>query len=254
MRKTILRELDKIERENDVRIIMASESGSRAWGFPSQDSDYDVRFIYAHPRDWYLSISKRREVIELPISGDLDINGWDLRKALELMRKSNAPLMEWLISPIQYRVWSPWYKRLLFLSTQAFLPETACCHYLSMARKKMEAIEAEERVRAKTYMYAIRATLCCQWIIDRGTQPPMEISRLLAEVVEDDDFAAHVQDLIQQKQSRSERFEIEHAVTIDAYLRYALTDVESSIPKNPPKQNAEIFDRAFRAILSGSGS
>lgn len=251
MKETILKELDRIERQKEVKIILASESGSRAWGFPSKDSDYDVRFIYAHRRDWYLSVFKRREVIELPISGDLDINGWDLRKALELMRKSNAPLTEWLISPIQYRVWSPWYERLLSLSGQAFLPETACCHYLSMAKKKMEAIEATQWVRAKTYMYAIRATLCCRWIIDKDTLPPMEISRLLAKVAEDAAFVAQVQDLIHQKQSRSESFKIARSTSIDGHLRSVLANIEGRIPKNPPKQAAEKFDRSFRAVLSG---
>lgn len=254
MKETILKELDRIEREKEVKIILASESGSRAWGFPSNDSDYDVRFIYAHRRDWYLSISKRREVIELPISGDLDINGWDLRKALELMRKSNAPLMEWLISPIQYRVWSPWYERLLSLSGQAFLPETACWHYLSMAGKKMEAIEAAERVRAKTYMYAIRATLCCQWIIDRGTQPPMETSILLKEVGGDASLVARVLDLVQQKQCQSESQEIARSSTIDAYLRSVLTGIECRIPKNTHRNSVDMFDRVFRTILTGSGS
>lgn len=253
MQKTILKELDKIERENEVSIILASESGSRAWGFPSRDSDYDVRFIYAHRRNWYLSISKRREVIELPISGDLDINGWDLRKALELMRKSNAPLMEWLISPIQYRAWSPWYERLLALSRQAFLPETACWHYLSMARKKMEAIERGQQVRAKTYMNAIRPTLCCLWIIDRGTQPPMELPRLLAELECDADFVGRVMDLIHRKHGRTEGFEVERSDTIDAYLRSAIAEVEGRIPKNPGRQSVDTFDHLFRAIVAAPG-
>ena len=102
MRKQILKKLAEIEMEHDVRIIYACESGSRAWGVPSKDSDYDVRFIYAHPRDYYLSISPLRDVIELPIDPVFDINGWDIRKALSLLRKSNIRLLEWLQSPIVY--------------------------------------------------------------------------------------------------------------------------------------------------------
>lgn len=93
-------ELSQIEREKDVKVIYACESGRRAWGFPSEDSDFDVRFIYVHRPDWYLSISKRRDVIEKPISGNLDISGWDLQKALRLFRISNPPLMEWPGPPI----------------------------------------------------------------------------------------------------------------------------------------------------------
>jgi len=92
------KELRRIEQTYDVRVLYACESGSRAWGFASQDSDYDVRFLYVHSRDWYLSIEDRRDVIEEPISEGLDISGWELRKTLRLLRKSNPPLLEWLIA------------------------------------------------------------------------------------------------------------------------------------------------------------
>jgi predicted nucleotidyltransferase len=105
VKEEILSRIIEIEDEEGVRIFFACESGSRAWGFPSSDSDYDVRFLYLHPTEWYLSVNleHKRDVIERPISGDLDINGWDLRKALILLRKGNPPLMEWLGSPIIYR-------------------------------------------------------------------------------------------------------------------------------------------------------
>jgi predicted nucleotidyltransferase len=95
MRDEIQTRLAAIESEHGVRVLYACESGSRGWGFASPDSDYDVRFIYAHPLPWYLSVEPQRDVIELPISGDLDINGWELRKALKLLKSGNAPLMEW---------------------------------------------------------------------------------------------------------------------------------------------------------------
>jgi predicted nucleotidyltransferase len=102
MREKIHAYLRDIETREEIRILYACESGSRAWGFPSIDSDYDVRFIYLHPRDWYLSIDlqQKRDVIECSVDHHLDINGWDLRKALQLLRKGNPPLMEWLGSPI----------------------------------------------------------------------------------------------------------------------------------------------------------
>ena len=103
MQAEIKAKLDIIEQDNGVTILYACESGSRAWGFPSKDSDYDVRFIYVHPIHWYLSIVEKRDVIDLPVDGLLDINGWDLRKSLRLMQKSNSPLNEWLSSPIRYR-------------------------------------------------------------------------------------------------------------------------------------------------------
>jgi len=99
----IEQELSEIEIKYSVKIIYACESGSRAWGFASENSDYDVRFIYAHTKDWYLTIDEKRDVIEIPIDGDLDINGWDIRKSLMLLRKSNSPLLEWISSPNKYK-------------------------------------------------------------------------------------------------------------------------------------------------------
>ena len=92
---TVLQQLHEIEVKHGVRVLYACESGSRAWGFASADSDYDVRFIYSHPQEWYLSIDLEHEpdVIEVPIDGELDISGWDLRKALKLFRKSNPALI-----------------------------------------------------------------------------------------------------------------------------------------------------------------
>lgn len=146
MRDVILGELEKIEREHDVKIIMACESGSRAWGFPSQDSDYDVRFIYVNRPEWYLSIGERRDVIEVPVNGLLDINGWDIRKSLRLMRKSNVALSEWMVSPIRYRILQRHYDRLRKLSEIAFMPESACHHYLSMARASIAKYGTDDRV------------------------------------------------------------------------------------------------------------
>ncbi|MED1919930.1 nucleotidyltransferase domain-containing protein, partial [Bacillus thuringiensis] len=102
MREIILEKLKEIEQAHDLKVLFAVESGSRAWGFPSKDSDYDVRFVYVKKPEWYLSIDDKRDVVEEPINDLLDINGWDIRKALKLFRKSNPPLQEWLVSDIVY--------------------------------------------------------------------------------------------------------------------------------------------------------
>src|ERR1051325_12100355 len=102
MRDVIQRKIAQIGQEEQVQVLYACESGSRAWGFASTDSDYDVRFVYCHPSNWYLSILDRPDVIERPIENDVDLSGWDVRKALQLFRKSNPPLLEWLDSPILY--------------------------------------------------------------------------------------------------------------------------------------------------------
>ena len=100
MKSEIVAQIQGIESTHDVTVLYACESGSRGWGFASPDSDYDVRFIYVHRLPWYFQVSPGRDVIEVPISGDLDINGWELRKALGLIKKGNATLIEWLDSPV----------------------------------------------------------------------------------------------------------------------------------------------------------
>ena len=132
MRETIIAELKVIEAKHDVRVLFAIESGSRAWGFPSPDSDYDARFIYAHKQDWYLSLTPGRDVIELPIVDELDINGWDIRKALNLLLKPNPVLLEWLSSPIHYLWDAPTCDKLRALAQKvAFGPAVLCLLYTS---------------------------------------------------------------------------------------------------------------------------
>ena len=108
MKETILSELEKIEEQYGVRVLHAVESGSRAWGFASPDSDYDVRFVYVRPAADYLRLDEPRDVIEWKTDEVLDINGWDLKKALLAFAKGNPNIMEWANSPIIYRKAPEW--------------------------------------------------------------------------------------------------------------------------------------------------
>ena len=174
MREQIVEQLRLIEKEEQVRIIYACESGSRAWGFPSKDSDYDVRFLYIRPADWYLSIFDRRDVIERPISDMLDINGWDIRKALNLFRKSNPPLLEWLQSPLVYMEAFTVTEQIRRLSPLTFSPRSCMYHYLHMAKGNYRMYLQGEQVNIKKYFYVLRPVLACQWIERSNTMPPIE--------------------------------------------------------------------------------
>lgn len=125
IRVEIQQRIAAIESEHGVRVLFACESGSRGWGFASPDSDYDVRFVYVHPLPWYLQVSPQRDVIELPISDVLDINGWELRKALGLLKKGNATLVEWLDSPVVYRADGPFLDAIRAAARQTHRPERA---------------------------------------------------------------------------------------------------------------------------------
>lgn len=139
MRERVLDELERIEREHDVVVLYACESGSRAWGFASPDSDYDVRFVYVHQPEWYQRVEEPRDVIERPLSDELDISGWELRKALRLTRKSNPALLEWLGSPLVYREEPGVREELLWLGSAFHSVPGSRHHYLSMARKNYRA-------------------------------------------------------------------------------------------------------------------
>ena len=132
MKDKILEELRKIEETENVKIIMAIESGSRAWGFASPDSDYDVRFIYVRNKEDYLRLEGIRDVIEWRLDDTLDINGWDLKKALQLLHKSNPTVFEWCASPIVYmeRAELAWLKELL---PRYFSIKKSLFHYWHMA-------------------------------------------------------------------------------------------------------------------------
>ena len=156
-------------REHGVRVLYACESGSRAWGFASPDSDYDVRFIYAHDRNYYLSVNvdSQRDVIERTVDDlNMDMAGWDLRKALYLFHKSNPPLMEWLQSPIVYRELGGLADTLRSMSTGFYSVCNASYHYFHMARDNFNKYlaKSEDDVWTKKYFYVLRPLLCVDWL------------------------------------------------------------------------------------------
>ena len=130
---TILKKLKEIEEKEKVKILYAVESGSRAWGFESKDSDYDVRLIYIRPLDWYLSIDDKKDFIEYPVSSLLDISGWDIKKVIRLFKRSNPPLYEWLNSPIVYLERGNFAQRLRDLMPK--LPQTKVRHLVKVVER-----------------------------------------------------------------------------------------------------------------------
>ncbi|HZX32935.1 MAG TPA: nucleotidyltransferase domain-containing protein [Rhodocyclaceae bacterium] len=185
VRQRVMETLADIEAEHDVRVLFACESGSRGWGFASPDSDYDVRFLYVHRLPWYLGVEAKRDVIERPISDELDVGGWELRKALRLLRRSNPTLLEWLDSPIVYREDPEAASRLCALAPAFFSPQRGRYHYLAMARKNFREHLLGETVRLKKYLYVLRPLLAVRWI-DRGLgMPPMRFADLASAMVDD---------------------------------------------------------------------
>lgn len=200
----ILDALAQAELRYDVKVLLAVESGSRAWGFASPDSDWDVRFIYVHRPEWYLGIDEKRDVIEEMLPLDIDLAGWDLRKTLRLFRKSNPPLLEWLRSPLNYREQYTTAEQLRTLSEAFFSPVSVMHHYLSMGKHNHAQYLQGDLVRLKKYLYVLRPLLACDWIGTTGTMAPMEFQVLLGRLMPEGPVRAAVDQLLLDKMNGGE--------------------------------------------------
>jgi len=250
MTTTILQQLAAIAQQEGVRILYACESGSRAWGFASPDSAYDVRFIYAQPRDNYLSIRDRKDVIELPVNPILDVNGWDLRKALQLFLKSNSPLYEWLQSPIIYKEDSAFAAHLRSLMNTYYSPRSGCHHYLSMAYNTVHNDLRHPEVRLKKYFYALRPALACGWILAKGTVPPMEFGILRTQVA-DAGWNAAVDHLLRQKVQADEKAVIPPVPLLQDWLEATLARYKEQVESLPAvKHDTQRLDELFRNYVA----
>jgi len=202
-------ELEQIEHRENVRILYAVESGSRAWGFDSPDSDYDVRFVYVRPVTDYVRLRPLRDVIELPIdtslANPLDINGWDIVKALNLFRASNPPLIEWLHSPLIYHETGDLAIRLRALAQANYSPMRMSYHYLSMAKRThKEYLEGRAEVSLKKYLYALRPLFAIRWMEQQGTPPPTHFETTLNGITFAHEIRSKLSDLLQRKRAGGE--------------------------------------------------
>jgi predicted nucleotidyltransferase len=195
--------LTEIERKKNIKILYACETGSRAWGFPSPDSDFDIRFMYMHKRDWYLSLSVKKDTVEI-MDGDLDITGWDLKKSLTLLKKSNAPLIERFNSPIEYFSVPGFRDEFKELIASYYSPIAVFFHHHSLATKFWEELKDKEELKLKSYFYLIRSLLSCNWIIKDNTVLPMHIEGLMKYVEEE--YKERLRELIVLKATVGEKY------------------------------------------------
>ncbi|MEM6858444.1 MAG: nucleotidyltransferase domain-containing protein [Pseudomonadota bacterium] len=207
VRAEIESRLGALESEEGVRYLMAVESGSRAWGFPSPDSDYDVRFLYVRPRRDYLALSQARDVIERPIVDEIDLNGWDIRKALGLMLKHNAVVSEWLESPIRYIADDPVVAEMKALVDHHFNPRGFARHYASLGRGSVARwFESDDEIPVKRYFYALRPALSIRALrTNPAVRPPMEMLALMRACDLEPSLVEQVDELIALKAKTNEK-------------------------------------------------
>ncbi len=218
MKEKILNRLKRIEKDHQVKIIYAVESGSRAWGFESPDSDWDIRFIYLHDYKWYLSLKAKRDVIEL-MEEPLDFSGWDLTKALKLLKKSNAHLIEWLNSPIIYIEEKEIVDKLREISKRFLNLKSLMYHYYHLARRNYYDYLEKPEVNLKKYFYVLRTISACEWIKNYKTNPPVRFEELLSGVLFDEKVKNEILKLLQKKRKKSELGKGKKIEIINNYIK-----------------------------------
>lgn len=253
--------LVEIEKSNDVTIFYACESGSRAWGFHSPDSDYDVRFLYVRSPDWYLSISRGRDVIDqhdYPIVDDIDLSGWDLTKALSLLRVSNPSILEYLRSPITYGANEDALNGLQQLSGELYSPERNFKHYFGMASDNFKSIESQETPTPKRYLYTLRGVLAAQFITENGYQPPISFNELVSATVDKGhSINKDIDTLLVLKQATNEKVNTARLTKLDDFIENRLRSLASwrsedaltTDSRGEDKSYVDL-DRVFRNMLN----
>lgn len=248
--KEISEKLDEIEKKEGVRILHAVESGSRAWGFASPDSDYDVRFVYARSEEDYLRIDEPRDVIEWQLDEVLDINGWDLKKALKQFARGNATLFEWSGSPIVYRTTEDW-NRIREVSRQYFSEKSAVYHYYGTANSTLQEYLSGDMVRYKKYFYAIRPLLAAQYIEKYHEAPPVLFDELL-KLELPQNLRAAIDELLEIKKITTEKEENPQIAVIREFIESETARQKDIADKLADDHNKDrtALDQVFRSVIS----
>jgi predicted nucleotidyltransferase len=247
MRAAITKRLAQIEMEEDVRILLAVESGSRAWGFHSPDSDYDVRFIYGRPLEWHYRLGKKRDVIERPIDDELDLSGWELSKALTLTIGSNAVIAEWLQSPIVYQSNPDAVEALTDFARAALDRKAVTWHYVNLAQRQIDRLrDPEGNIRIKRYFYVLRPILALRWMrLTNQPMPPMDMDALRLGSELDGGTSAALDQLTEQKMAAKEKGTVPHvSEVLESLVAKEMDSARQWLASAPKMDNAHLWDAA----------
>lgn len=226
MKTRIIAALKEAADTNKIEILFACESGSRAWGFPSPDSDYDVRFIYRRKEEDYLSIFPSKDQLSFPITDNLDLYGWDIRKVLQLMSKSNSTPFEWLQSPMIYQEKANFRESMSLLFPEYFSARTQLLHYYGIAKGALDTMDSD-RIKIKKMFYVLRPVLAVKWIMLKNEYPPMNITPLLTVVPES--IKMKVEKLITEKSEREESYWIEPDSELYDFVQSVMKEAEEKV-------------------------
>lgn len=251
MEEKIKKYLADLEKEKGIEILLACETGSRAWGFPSPDSDFDVRVIYKHEKSWYLSLTEEKDTIEYFFeNNDIDISGWDIRKSLRLLWKSNPPLLERIQSPIIYKVDQDFLEGINSLAQKTYSRIATIHHYLSMAKKALEEVVSSDDYKLKKFFYALRACVACLWILEEQEMPPIEFGKMLKGLDIAVSLKARIEELIELKSTISESYLHSGEKELIDFMRSCINRADEE-SQNLPASKGQIseLNTFFRQIL-----
>jgi uncharacterized protein len=251
MKNEIRKELFRLEGENEIKILYAVESGSRAWGFASKDSDWDVRYIYIHKPEWYLRIDESKDSLEEILPNEIDLSGWELRKALKLFRKSNPPLLEWLRSPIIYVQQYSAIDKLRELTNQYFNPRSCLHHYLHMAEGNYREYLQKDLVRLKKYFYVLRPILACEWIEKTNSMAPMEFQILVEHLVHNSSVKVMINDLLDRKMNGDELDQGPKIQLLNDFLKEKINYFNAYVQSSPRPAlpDTRLLNEVFKDVL-----
>ncbi|MBR5608808.1 MAG: nucleotidyltransferase domain-containing protein [Elusimicrobiaceae bacterium] len=223
MKEKIIKKLEELEKEHHIKIFHAVESGSRAWGFASQDSDYDVRFLYYHRPEWYFSVSKQADnLVQMQENNLLDFAGWELKKTLLLLIKGNMSLYEWIHSPIVYKQ-SKEFDAFQALAQEFYNPKALMFSYVGLAENNCKAYADREKPKLKKYLYILRTLAACHWIEQRKTPPPIEMDKLKEVFRHEPLIWDFLNNLIEEKKKGTELGVIDSPVLINRWIEEQLS-------------------------------
>lgn len=248
MTTAILNKLSELEKQKNVKVLYACESGSRAWGFPSPDSDFDARFIFIKPKDAYLSIVESDGQIGYPVDDVFDISGWDLQKTLKLIRKCNATPLEWLQSPIIYKEVPDFKEDLWEICQEYFNPKVLLYHYLGIAKGALSKTDKEGNLSVKKFFYVIRPVLSALWIQQYQTIAPMNINKLSTLL------PVNLKDLLKElillKAKTDESMEFKTPFVLESYIKYEMISLELAAKSmNEQHFGYQSLDQFFRKSI-----
>ena len=238
--------LANVEKERGIRILYACESGSRAWGFASPDSDYDIRFLYTRNESEYLNVFSGPDTIEMQIEDDLDPGGWDAKKAAGLLSKSNGSLVEWLHSPIVYREEKGFLELWRDACRECFCVRSSAAHYRGLAVQIWKGKCQHETVRAKDYLYVLRALFAAEWILKTKDPAPVAFEQLRAE-----HSPKEIDRLLAWKSESDEGQLMERSAILDQLIEKIFSDLAILFDGAPKEElKPEVCDKLFRRTLA----